>query len=133
MLVVAIPVLQVERLLTLDHLSADKAPPVLRSQDLRTTPRSRLPCQLPVAGLKVRLPGRVNGVGVPFHRDVALRFDHLSDADELLPGVWSSEPPGFPRLVGTVALGSPGPGCVRVALRRPPLERFALDYEVFTD
>jgi hypothetical protein len=122
MLVVAIPVMQFERLLTLDHLSADKAPPVLLSQDLRTKPRRRLQCHLPVAVLKVRLPGRIKGIGVPFHLDVALRFDHLSDADDLLPGVWISEPPGFPRLVGKVALGDPVPGFVRVALLGPPIE-----------
>jgi hypothetical protein len=102
---VAIPVRQFERLLTLDHLSADRAPPVLLSQDLRPTPRRRLQGHLPVAVLTVRLPGRIEGVDVPSHRDVALRFDHLPNADDPFPGVWSREPPGFPRLVGKVARG----------------------------
>ena len=51
MLVVAIPVMQFERLLTLDHLSADEAPPVLLSQNLGTKPRRRLQCQLAVTVL----------------------------------------------------------------------------------
>jgi hypothetical protein len=104
MLVVAIPVMPFERLLTLEHLSADEAPPVLLSQDLRTTPRRRLQGQLAVTALKVRLPWRVKGVGIPFDLDVALRFDHLPNADDPFPGGWIGDPPGFPRLMGKGAL-----------------------------
>jgi hypothetical protein len=122
MLVVAIPVMQFERLLTRDHLWADAAPPVLLSQDLRTNPRRRLQCQLAVTVLKVRRPCRIEGGGGPFDLDVARRFDHLPNADDPFPGGWIGEPPGFPRLMGKVALRYPVPGFVRVAQLRPPIE-----------
>jgi hypothetical protein len=122
LLVVAIPVMEVEGLLALNHRSADEAPPVLPSQDLGTKPRRRLQGQLAVTVLKVRRPRRIKGVGVPFDLDVALRFDHLPNPDEPFPGGWIGEPPGFPRLLGKVALGYPVPGLVRVAQLRPPIE-----------
>jgi len=77
MLMGAIPVMPFERLLTLDDLLADQAPPVLLSQDLATKPRRRLQSQLSVTVLKVHLPGRIEGVGVPLDLDVTLRFDYL--------------------------------------------------------
>lgn len=73
MLVVAIPVMPFERLLTLDHLSTDEAPPVVLPQDRGPHPRRRLLCSLAVTVLNGRLPGRIAGVGVPFDLNVALR------------------------------------------------------------
>jgi hypothetical protein len=122
MLVVAIPMMPFERLLTLDHLLADEAPPILLSQDLGTNPRRRLQSSLAVTVLDVRLPGRIERVGVPFDFDVTRRFDHLSNTDDPCSGGWSGEPPGCPRLLGKVAIHDPVPGCVRVALLRPPIE-----------
>jgi hypothetical protein len=122
MLVMTIPVMQFEVLLALDHLSADGAPPVLLSQDLGTKPRRRLQCQLAVTVLNVRLPGRIKGVGVSFNLDRTLRFDRLPNADEPFPGGRVGKPPGFPWLMGKVALSDPVPGFVRVAPFRPPIE-----------
>ena len=121
-LVVAIPVMQFEIRLALDHLSTDGTTPVLLSQDLRATWRRRLQRPLSVTVLEVRLPGRIKGVGVALHLDMALRCDGLPHADDLLTADRIGEPPGFPHLMGEVALGDPAPGFVRVAPSGPPLE-----------
>jgi len=91
-------------------------------QDLLTKCRRRLQRQLAVTVLKVRRPGRVEGVGVPFDLDVALRFDRLPNADAPFPGGWIGESPGFPWLMGKVALNDPAPGFVREAPSGPPIE-----------
>jgi hypothetical protein len=122
MRVVALPVMPFERLLTRDHLWADETPPVVRSQDLGPKSRRRMPGQWAGTALKGRLPCRVEGGGVPVDLDVALRFDHLPNADAPFPGGWIGEPPGGPRLMGNVARSDPVPGVVRVAPLGPPLE-----------
>jgi hypothetical protein len=121
-LVVAIPVMQFEILLALDHLSTDGATPGLLSQDLSTTWRRRLQRQLLVMVLEVCLPGGIKWIGVPLHLDMALRFDGLPNADDLLTADRIGETPGFPHLMGEIALGDPAPGFVRVAPSGPPIE-----------
>jgi hypothetical protein len=122
MLVGAIPVMPVELFLTLEHLSADKAPPVLLSPDLGTKHRRRSQRPLAVTVLTVRRPGRIEGIGVPCDLDVALRFAHLPNADDPFSGGWIGEPPGLPRLMGKVTRCYPAPGFVRVAPFGPPRE-----------
>src|SRR5262245_28873245 len=73
MLVVTSPVRPFERLRTRAHRSPDEAPPVWLSQDLGTKPRRHLLGQLAVTALKVRLPCRSAGRGMPRDLDVAWR------------------------------------------------------------
>jgi hypothetical protein len=121
-LVVAIPVMPFESLLTLDHLSTDGTPPVLLSQELRATWRRRLPRQLAVTLLAVCLPGGITWVGLAPHLDVALRFDGLPNADARLSAARIGDPPGCPHRMGEIARRDPTPGCVRVAPSGPPRE-----------
>jgi hypothetical protein len=121
-LVVPIPVMPFEVLLPLDHLVADGTTPVLLAQDLRATWRRRVPRQLSVTVLEVRLPGGIKGVGVALHLDMALRCEGLPNVDDLLTADRIGEPPGFPYLLGEIARGDPAPGVVRVAPSGPPLE-----------
>src|SRR5262245_58678494 len=122
MLVMTIPVMQFESLLTLDHLSADGAEPVLLFQDVCATWRRRLQCQLSVTMLEVRLPGGIKWVGVALHLDMTLRCNSFPHANHLLPADRIGEPPGFPRLMREVPLGDPTSGFGRVAPFGPPIE-----------
>ena len=81
-LVVAIPVMQFEVLLALDHLSTDGTKPLLLLQDLCTKCRGGPQRQLSVTVLEVRLPLWVERIGVALDLDMALRFDRLLHPDE---------------------------------------------------
>jgi hypothetical protein len=115
MLMMAIPVMPFESLLALDHLSADGTEPVLFSQDCGATWRRRVPCQLPVMVLEVRLPAGIEWMGVPLDLQMTLRFDGLLRAEDPRAGVWIGEPPRLPQVMGNVAGGDPASGFVRVA------------------
>jgi hypothetical protein len=114
-LVMAIPVMQVEGLLAWDHRSADGAEPVLLVQDVGATWRRCLQCQLPVTVLEVHLPGGIKWSGVSLDLDGTLRFDGLLDAADWRAGVWISEPPRLPPRLGKVASGDPASSFGRVA------------------
>jgi hypothetical protein len=126
MLVVAIPVVPCESLLALAHRSTDGTPSVLRSQALRATWGGRWPRQVLGTVVDVRRPGRINGVGVALHLEMARRCDGLPHADDRLPAARIGASPGFPPLRGDIARGAPASGCGRVApagpreRRRPP-------------
>ena len=137
-LVMAISVMPFESLLALDHLSADGTAPVLLVQDVGATWRRRVPCQLPVTVLEVRLPAGIKGMGVPPDLDVTLRFDGLLRAEDPRAGVWIGEPPRLPPMMGKVASGDPASGLVRVAPfgpaeQPPPYEAIELGEGGATD
>jgi hypothetical protein len=121
-LVVTIPMMQVQLLFDLDHLSAARAEPVLLSQQSCTKRRRDAQRQFAVAVLKVPLPDRVEGVGFGFDLEIALRFDRLLHPDHLLAGEPIGEAPSLSRLVGKVALGVPASGLVRVGALGPALQ-----------
>lgn len=121
-LVVTIPMMQVQFLFDLDHLSAARAEPVLLSQQGCTKRRRRVQCQLAVAVLKIPLPDRVEGVGFALDLEIALRFDRLLHPDHLLAGERIGEAPSLSRLVGKVALGVPASGLVRMAALGPAIQ-----------
>jgi hypothetical protein len=62
MLVVTIPMRQLDVFFALDHLPTARAKPVLLSQELSTKRRRRTQRQCAVALLEVCLPGRVKGI-----------------------------------------------------------------------
>jgi hypothetical protein len=119
MLVVAIPVVPCESLLALAHRSTDGTPSVLRSQALRATWGGRWPRQVLGTVVDVRRPGRINGVGVALHLEMARRCDGLPHADDRLPAARIGASPGFPPLRGDIARGAPASGCGRVAPAGP--------------
>ena len=121
-LVMAIPVMQFEALLGLHQLSTNGTPSVLPGQDCGAKCRRRLQRQVPIAVLEVRLPVGIEWVGVALDLDIALRFDRLPNADDLCTGDRIGEPPGFPWLMGKVALYDPAPGFVRVVSFGPSIE-----------
>jgi hypothetical protein len=121
-LVVAIPVMQFEVLLALDHLSADGTQSCLLVQDLCTKYRGCPQCSLSIMVLEIRLPLRIERVGVALDLDVALRCNRLLHPDDLEPARWISEPPGFARLMGEITAGDPTAGFIRVPLLGPSLQ-----------
>jgi hypothetical protein len=92
-LMLAIPMMQFESLLVLDHLSADGTEPVLLAQDIGATWRRRAQCQLPVTVLEVRLPAGIEWIGVPLDLQMTLRFDGLLDTEVPCAGVGIGDPP----------------------------------------
>jgi len=121
MLVVTIPMMQLDFLFDLDHLPTTRAEPVLLSQDLSTKRRRCPQRQLPVAVLEVRLPFGIERIGCALDLEVALRADCLPHPDELLTGSRISEPPRLSLAMGKVAVGDPAPGLVRVPALGPAL------------
>jgi hypothetical protein len=121
-LVVAIPVVQFEGLLALDHLSADGTPSCLLVQDLCTKYRGCPQGSLSIMVLEVRLPLRIERVGVALDLDVALRCNRLLHSDDLEPARWIGEPPGFARLMGERTVGDPTAGFIRVPLLGPSIQ-----------
>jgi len=119
-LVVAIPVMQFEVLLALDHLSADGALAVLLPQDFGTKRRRRLLRQVPLTGLEVRLPFAIERIGIPLDLDMALRCDRFPNPDKLFAGDRVRQSPRLSRSMGKVTLGDPVSGLVRVAQFGPP-------------
>jgi hypothetical protein len=121
-LVVAIPVMQFEVLLALDHLSADGTQSCLLVQDLRTKYRGCPQSALSIMVLEVRLPLRIERVGVALDLDVALRCNRLLHPDALEPARGIGEPPGFARLMGEITAGDPTAGFIRVPLLGPSIQ-----------
>jgi hypothetical protein len=121
-LVVAIPVMQFEGLPALDHLSADGTHSGLLVQDLRTKYRGCPQGSLSIVVGEVRLPLRIDRVGVALDLDVALRCNRLLHPDDLEPPRWIGEPPGCPRLMGEVTGSDPPAGVIRVSLLGPSIE-----------
>jgi len=119
-LVVAIPVMQFEVLLALDHLSADGALAVLLPQDFGTKRRRRLLRQVPLTVLKVRPPFAIEWIGLPLDLDVALRFDRFPNPDQVFAGDRVRQSPRLSRSMGKVTLCDPLSGLVRVAQFGPP-------------
>lgn len=120
------------------HRSADGTEPVLWSQDCGATWCRRVPGQVPVTGLDVRLPGGIKWSGVPRHLHRTLRFDGRLSAEDLRAGVWIGAPPRRPPILGPVAGGDPASGLVRVApcgpsAQPPPNEALALGEGGATD
>ena len=64
----------------------------------------------------------IERVGVPLDLNVALRFDLLLYAQDLLAGRRISEPPGLSLPMGKVAVGDPAPGLVRMAALSPAIQ-----------
>jgi hypothetical protein len=120
-LVVASPVLQFEGFPALDHLSADGTHSGLLIQDLRTKYRGCPQGSLSIRVVEVRLPLRIERVGVALDLDVALRCNRLLHPDDLEPPRWIGEPPGFPRLLGEIMRGDPPAGFIRVPLLSPSI------------
>ena len=120
MLVVAIPGMQCEGVLALDHLSTDGALSVLLLQDCSTQRRGRLQRQLSIPILAIWLPVAVEWVGVALDLAVTLEFDRLLYPKDLFAGRWIRQTPCVPRLMGKVARGDPPAGFVRVAECGPP-------------
>ena len=121
-LVVTIPMMQVQFLFDLYHLPADRAEPGLLFQEHSTKRRRRAQRQCAVAVLKVPLPDRIEGVGFAFDLEIALRFDHLLHPDHLLAGERVGEAPSLSRLVGKVALSVPASSLVRMAALGPAIQ-----------
>jgi hypothetical protein len=96
MLMMAIPVMPCARLLARDHLSADGAEPVLLSQDCGATWRRRVPCQLQVTVLEVRLPAGITWIGVPPDLQMTRWLDGLLQTEDPCAGIWIGEPPRLP-------------------------------------
>src|SRR5439155_7641062 len=122
MLVVAIPMGQFERLIVLEHLSADGAVPMLLLEDFRTKRRRRLERQRSFAVLNIRFPWRIERVGVALHLDVPLMFAYLLHADALFSCGGVGAPPRFSRSVGKVARSEPASRVVWVTACRPPIQ-----------
>jgi hypothetical protein len=93
-LVMAIPVMQFEALLVLDHLSANGTPTVLPGQEFSAKYRRRSQRQVSIAVLEARLPVGIEWVGATLDLDITLRFDRLPNADDPCAGDRISEPPG---------------------------------------
>ena len=121
-LVVAIPVMQCEGLLALDHLSTDGTQPCLLVQDLRTKYRGCPQGSLSIMVLEVRLPLWIKRIGVALDLDVTLRCNRLLHPDDLEPARWSGASPGFPRLMGEIPIGNPTAGFLRVPLLGPSIQ-----------
>jgi hypothetical protein len=114
--------MQFEVFLALDHLSTNGTLSVLLSQEFSTKCRRRMPRQLPITVLKIRLPFASERVGVSFDLDVALRFDRLPNPDELFTGDRVGKSPRLSRSMGKVTRCDPAPGLVRVTPFGPPEE-----------
>ena len=121
MLVIAIPMMQLDFFFDLDHLPTTRAEPVLLSQERSTKGRRRPPRPLAVTVLEVHLPGGVKRIRLAFDLEVALRFDCLPHSEQLLAGDRISEAPRFSRVMGKVALPDPASRLVRVAALGPAL------------
>ena len=120
-LVVPIPMMQLDFFFDLDHLPTAQAYPVLLSQDLSTKRRRRMQRQSAVAILEVGLPGGVKRIGLAFDLEIALRFDCLPHSEQLLAGDRIREAPLFSRLRRKVAINEPAPGFARVTALGPAI------------
>src|SRR6266850_4339865 len=120
-LVMAIPMMQLDFLFDLDHLPTARTEPVLLSQELSTKRRRRLQRQLTVAVLEVRLPGRVEGIRLALDLEIALRCDHFLYPEQVLAGGRISKPPHFTFAMGEVAVNDPPSGLVRVSALGPAI------------
>ena len=121
MLVMAIPMMQLDFFFDLDHLPTTRAEPVLLSQDRSTKGRRCPQRQLAVTVLEVGLPGGVKRIGLAFDLEVALWFDGLPHAEQWLAGGRIGKAPRFSHLREKVALHDPAPGLVRVTALGPAL------------
>ncbi len=120
-LVVAIPMMQLDFLFDLNHLPTAWAEPVLLAQDLSTKGRRRPQRQLTVAVLEVRLPFGIERIGRALDLEVALRADCIPHPDKLLAGSRIGKSPRFSFAMRKVAVGDPAPGLVRVPALGPAI------------
>jgi hypothetical protein len=120
-LVMAIPMMQLDFLFDLDHLPTTRAEPVLLSQELSTKRRRRTERQLPVAVLEVRLPCGIKGIGCAFDLEIALRCDGLLHPEQLFASGRVGKPPPLSLTMGAVAVNDPASGLVRVAALGPAI------------
>lgn len=119
---IAIPMMQFERLIVLEHLLAAGATPMLLLQDFGTKRRRRLERQLALAVLKIRFPLGVAWVSVALDLHRPLLFARLLHADALCPGGRVGKAPGLPRAVGERARSEPVTGFVGVTECGPSIE-----------
>ena len=122
-LVVAISVMQIERLRVLNHLPTARADALLLPTYFALERCGGSPRQLLVAMLEIRLPLGIEGIGVGLHLDMPLLFHRLLHPDQGLACGRVGEPPCLPWATREVARCYPPAGFMGVAVSRPSLHQ----------